>query len=107
MLRNCLYFSGHFRQYDLGQKRNLERYGLPTPPDYNLTAVTAPGYLIYAGNDWVADHKIDIPHLYNLLGNCLGTFFIEIPTFNHLDYLFGTHAPTVVYSTLIDLFNLH
>lgn len=69
--------------------------------------MTAPGYLIYAGNDWVVDHTIDVPHLYDLLGNCLGKYFIEIPTFNHLDYLFGNDALSVVYEPLIELFSLH
>lgn len=83
----------------------MERYGNSTPPDYNLSAVTAPGYLIYSGNDWVVDHVIDVPKLFERLGNNVETYFIEIKTFNHLDYLFGISAPSDVYSAILELFS--
>lgn len=98
-------FSGKFRQYDYGPNGNLAKYKSSTPPDYNLKKVTAPGYLFYASNDLVVDYKIDIPKLYGALGNCRGKFLIPVPSFNHLDFVYGISAPSVVNSNIIKLFN--
>lgn len=66
----------------------------------------APGYLIYAENDWVSDHKIDVPRIYDELGNCLGKFLNVSASFNHLDYLFSENA-VEVNNFVLDLFSKH
>ena len=47
---------------DWGPKANMEVYGIPTPPPYNLTTVTAPVILFWADNDWLA-----VPKVYTIL----------------------------------------
>lgn len=43
---------------DWGTKQNMEEYGQPTPPPYNLTTVTAPIVLYWGENDWLASPKV-------------------------------------------------
>lgn len=98
-------FAGRFCQYDYGKNGNLAKYGRPTPPDYDLSKITAPGYLLYSGNDLVVDHIHDIPRLYNALGNCTGTYFVPVSTFSHQDFVTGISAPNTVYSEVLKFFS--
>jgi hypothetical protein len=55
-----------FRAYNHGLSENLRRYGLPVPPTYNLTRVTAPVYLFWGPGDLLASPKVyQILRLYN------------------------------------------
>lgn len=45
---------------DWGTKQNMEEYGQPTPPPYNLTTVTAPVVLYWGENDWLASPKVKL-----------------------------------------------
>lgn len=56
-------FLGHFCQYDFGENGNLIECGRNGLPDYDLTKVTAPGYLFYAGKDYLVDKSTDFPKL--------------------------------------------
>lgn len=97
---------GHFRQYDHGFLGNIKLYRQITPPDYDLTKVTAPGYLFHAYNDWVCAIT-DVERLYKKLKNVRGKFLIPEKTFNHLDFIFGTGAPELVYRDVLRMFSLH
>lgn len=46
--------SGKFRQFDFGKKRNMRKYGMEEPPEYDLAKVTAKVALFYGQNDWLA-----------------------------------------------------
>ena len=46
-----LHFAGGFGQFDFGEKKNMEKYGQSTPPQYNLSLVTSPVALYYSDND--------------------------------------------------------
>jgi hypothetical protein len=46
-----LHFAGEFGQFDFGEKKNMEKYGQATPPNYNLSLVTSPVALYYGEND--------------------------------------------------------
>ncbi|XP_049792361.1 lipase 3-like [Schistocerca nitens] len=118
---------GHFRQYNYGILKNFKRYGKATPPDYNLANVTAPVYLFYGPNDWLAgptpvDFKVsnlchptfiidsmivakDIDRLHNQLGNSKEKNMIEFPKFNHLDFIYGKDAYDFVYKPVLDVMN--
>ncbi|XP_047122052.1 lipase 3-like [Schistocerca piceifrons] len=97
-------FSGHFRQYNYGILKNFKRYGKATPPDYNLANVTAPVYLFYGPNDWLAG-PTDIDRLHNQLGNSKEKNQIEFPKFNHLDFIYGKDAYDFVYKPVLDVMN--
>ncbi|XP_049938991.1 lipase 3-like [Schistocerca serialis cubense] len=94
----------HFRQYNYGILKNFKRYGKATPPDYNLANVTAPVYLFYGPNDWLAG-PTDIDRLHNQLGNSKEKNKIEFPKFNHLDFIYGRDAYDFVYKPVLDLMN--
>lgn len=46
--------AGQFREFDYGKKENMKIYEQEQPPQYNLTAVTAPVSLYWSDNDWLA-----------------------------------------------------
>ncbi len=50
--------SGKFRMFDYGFFKNLNRYGKISPPDYKVSAITAPVFLYYSGNDWLSATKV-------------------------------------------------
>ncbi|KAJ9575526.1 hypothetical protein L9F63_007596 [Diploptera punctata] len=90
--------SGNFRQYDFGSITNLFKYGSLKAPAYDLSKVTAPVALHYSDNDWLAA-VVDVKQLYKELKNPIGLFRVPLAAFNHLDYMWATDAPTLVYNT--------
>jgi len=55
--------SKKFRFYDYGEVENLQRYGQKDAPDYNLSQVTAPVYLLWGENDWLAPKEVSSENL--------------------------------------------
>jgi hypothetical protein len=47
-----------FLYFDYGPADNLIRYGTTYPPEYNLTQVTVPVYLVHADNDPFAPNEV-------------------------------------------------
>lgn len=47
-----------FLRFDFGADENIARYGTPYPPEYNLTRVTAPVFLIHADSDPFAPPEV-------------------------------------------------
>nr|CAH7747960.1 unnamed protein product [Callosobruchus chinensis] len=81
--------TGRFHPYDFGKKENLQRYKSRHPPDYKLSKITAPVYLIYSRNDWLASEN-DARKLCSKLGStCKGAFLISDSSFNHLDFVYA------------------
>ncbi|XP_044255204.1 lipase 3-like [Tribolium madens] len=98
--------SGGFRQYDFGLD-NWSHYHSLTPPPYDLAKITAPIYLFYSHNDWLSAEQ-DVIRLCKGLGSaCAGKFLVSDNGFNHLDYLYGIHAPEYVYDRVISLMARH
>ncbi|XP_069680507.1 lipase 3-like [Periplaneta americana] len=93
--------SGHFREYDYGALKNMVVYGQVTPPDYDLSKVTAPVFLHYSDNDWLAAVE-DVDRLSKELGNLAGMVKVPDEDFNHMDYLWAVDAPTLVYNTVME-----
>ncbi|KAG5865624.1 hypothetical protein JTB14_010374 [Gonioctena quinquepunctata] len=97
--------SGKFRQYDFGLG-NLNKYGTLFPPKYDLDKITAPMYLIYGKNDWLAATE-DVDRLAASLKSLRGKFLLSDNLFNHLDFIFGNDAPQLVNAKVISLFSRH
>ncbi|KAL0892713.1 hypothetical protein ABMA27_014430 [Loxostege sticticalis] len=91
-----------FRRYDHGTLTNLRVYGRRTPPEYDLNKVTAPTYIYYATNDKTV-HYQDVRLLASKLPNVKGAFQINSPTFDHLDFLWGSGAKDLFYTKMIRL----
>ena len=91
-----------FTRYDYGYLANLDRYGQPVPPSYNLTNVTSPVHIFWAENDLLTT-PIDIRWLSNQLGN-VGSFIrIEWDKFNHLDFLWALRVNELLYDRVLTL----
>ncbi|XP_072396620.1 lipase 3-like [Diabrotica undecimpunctata] len=97
--------SGHFRKYDFGKTKNKQLYnGSEVPPNYDLFKITAPIHLIYSSNDWLS-HETDVENLYQHLKSVREKFWVPIPTWNHMDYLFGKDAPKLIYEKIMNILN--
>lgn len=91
-----------FRRYDYGMVLNFWHYGALTPPAYNLANVRVPVSVHYSDNDWVAG-PTDAVKLYNALPNRMGLHRVKLTQFNHVDFLWGVDACSLVYETVIDI----
>lgn len=96
---------GKFRKWNYGYLQNIKHYGRPEPPDYKLQNLKAPFYFFYARNDWV-NTEADITILYNKLPN-VKKILVADPQFNHLDFLYGTQAPELVYKQILKIMQEH
>lgn len=94
--------SGKFRMYDYGLVENLFKYGSISPPNYDLSAISAPVYLHYSQNDWMAA-MIDVEELASKLGNLAELHLISDPKFNHLDFTYATDADTLLYNRVLSI----
>ncbi|XP_072753605.1 lipase 3 isoform X2 [Anoplolepis gracilipes] len=95
-----LVMSGHFRQFDYGAKMNLNRYGSIQPLKYNLERIKVPIAIFYSDNDHLT-HDTDIQKLVNKLPNVIEVKKIPYEKFNHIDYLWGRDAKTLLYNQII------
>ncbi|KAF2904689.1 hypothetical protein ILUMI_01486 [Ignelater luminosus] len=98
--------SEKFRQWDYGIVYNRVKYKRWSPPDYELENVKAPVYLYYTHNDWLA-HVEDVEKLASELGNLKGKFLCSDKNFNHIDYMYGIDAPTLVYNDILETMKKH
>lgn len=92
--------SGRFRHFDYGYFGNWNRYGRLTPPDYDLNNVRMPVAVYYAQSDWLASMK-DVERLIDTLPNVVETYLVPHKSFNHIDFMWGIDAPTLVYNELV------
>ncbi|KAJ0176036.1 hypothetical protein K1T71_008210 [Dendrolimus kikuchii] len=90
-----------FRRYNFNVMTNLATYGRTTPPEYNLSRVTAPTYIHYG----LADNQVDYRDLLLLaarLPNTIATVQVEREDFNHFDFIWGIDAKSMFYDKLLD-----
>nr|CAD7609807.1 unnamed protein product [Timema genevievae] len=93
--------SAKFRQFSYGLIKNLATYGSLTPPDYDLSKITAPVFLHWSDNDLMADPK-DVQELNGKLPNVKGSIRVPYAAFNHLDYMWAIDGKTLVYDTVLE-----
>ncbi|XP_065074233.1 lipase 3-like [Ochlerotatus camptorhynchus] len=98
--------SGRFRQYDLGIVRNLMEYGSVSPPSYPLNRISAPVFLHYGDNDWLAS-VTDVGLLHQQLGDSAQLLRVPDNRWNHLDFTYGNDAKHLLYDRIIELMGQH
>lgn len=98
--------SGLFRQFDFGMVRNLLEYGAVSPPSYPLNRITAPVFLHYGDNDWLAS-VTDVRLLQQQLGDSARLLRVPDNQWNHLDFTFGNDAKHLLYDRIIELMGQH
>ncbi|XP_043497848.1 lipase 3-like [Polistes fuscatus] len=92
--------TGSFRKFDYGINQNLKRYGSTQPPKYNLKKVNVPVAIFYGENDSLT-HYLDVQKIIDELPNVIETKKIEYSKFNHVDFLWGRDAKTLVYNSVV------
>ncbi|KAL6440422.1 hypothetical protein ACFW04_003148 [Cataglyphis niger] len=92
--------SGSFRKYDHGVKMNLKLYGSTQPPKYNLERIKVPMAIFYSDNDFLT-HYTDVQKLVNRLPNVIEVKKVPYEKFNHIDYMWGRDARTLLYNRIV------
>lgn len=96
--------SGKFQRYDEGRQGNIKRYGIPKPPQYDLSKIISPVVLIAARNDWVSTLK-DTENLRTHLPNVMENYIIPEKYWSHNNHLWGKTAPKYEFPKILDYFN--
>ncbi|KAA0187244.1 hypothetical protein HAZT_HAZT009873 [Hyalella azteca] len=98
-----LVLSGDFRMFDYGTHANNQaHYGQRTPPKYEPKKLKLPIALFSGAGDYLAAPK-DVARLRKELPNVVFEKKIQDPPYNHLDFLWGKNAPTLVYKDVPEL----
>ncbi|KOC66701.1 Lipase 3 [Habropoda laboriosa] len=92
--------SGTFCKFDYGATENLKMYGSTQPPKYDLKEVKTPVAIFYSENDFLTD-PADVKKLTDRLPNVIQTKKIEYSKFNHIDYMWGRDARTLLYNAVV------
>lgn len=95
-----------FRQFDFGTLENWRIYGQAFPPLYRFWNVRAPTHLYYGANDWLAT-PMDTALLNANLPNVRLLFLVPMPFWNHMDFVWGINARTLVYRPLVNTMRLY
>lgn len=93
--------SDKFRQYDYGQD-NMKVYGKASPPDYEVTRITAPIALHYSENDFLSE-PVDVLRLSKMLPNVVDLHKMELPLWNHMDFLYAKDVRKLLYPRMHQL----
>merc|ERR1719204_369861 len=88
--------SGKFNKYDYGKLGNMERYGTPHPPEYDLSKVRVPTVVFSGTMDNIAPPK-DVAWTTENLGLVLKSFYAR---YNHLDFVWGMSSGTFLYDNM-------
>ncbi|GIY12033.1 gastric triacylglycerol lipase [Caerostris darwini] len=94
--------SKKFQKFDYGKKGNLLEYNQTTPPEYYPENITTKVALFWSENDKLAD-PIDVHLLEKRLPNMIYSTPVKLKEFNHLDFVWGVNASTLVYEGVLTL----
>nr|XP_022912347.1 lipase 3-like isoform X2 [Onthophagus taurus] len=92
--------SGFFRRFDFGLVGNLAEYGNATPPNYDLSKITAPTAFLYGDKDSFA-HVDDVAQMLSELPNVVFERLME--GYGHGDFVFIENATIVVKELVLDI----
>ncbi|KAM3955560.1 lipase 3-like [Aphomia sociella] len=98
--------SNEFRRFNHLPIKNIEKYGRPVPPSYDISQITAPAHLYYSLGDIITDFA-DVYYLSERLPNVAGVYQMERATFTHLDYVWGIDAKEQLYDKIISNMQEH
>ncbi|KAL9457426.1 hypothetical protein AB3S75_006470 [Citrus x aurantiifolia] len=102
---------GTIAMYDYGNEDdNMNHYGQPTPPVYNMTKIPKdlPLFLSYGGKDLLSDVKDVKLLLGNLKDHDSDKLVVQyIKDYAHADFVFGIQANRDVYDPMMAFFRRH
>lgn len=79
--------TGKFKKFNWGEELNVEKYGAPDPPYYDLKNIAAPTFIYYSNGDPLSS-EIDVENLISILGPKVvaGTWYKNDSKWDHIDY---------------------
>lgn len=83
---------------------NQKIYGRDTPPEYDLTRVTAPINLFHSIDDDTAVYE-NVLNLESKLPNVKSRHVIQVPYFGHVDFTYSRYARNGLNDKLISIIN--
>ncbi|XP_057375196.1 lipase 3-like [Daphnia carinata] len=92
----------NFSPYDYGLFGNIQRYGTPKRPPYDLSKVIAPVYLFYGASDYLSTSK-DVIWLSQRLPNVKQLIKIKDTHYNHFDFLWAKDNNRLIYSKIFSI----
>jgi len=92
-----------FQKMDWGESKNVEKYGQPTPPPYDLSKwPMSLDYALFTGsNDYLAD-PADVEQLLSQISKPPVLLHNE-PSYAHVDPLWAPDAHKLIYPKILDL----
>jgi len=92
--------SGKFAHFDLGKNGNIKKYGQETPPEFSIEAMHVPIASYWSQDDWMAQPP-DLFRYMSKLQNNFATYEVPFKPWDHLDYLWGMDAKTILYPEVL------
>uniref|UniRef100_A0A1I8NU82 Lipase n=1 Tax=Stomoxys calcitrans TaxID=35570 RepID=A0A1I8NU82_STOCA len=91
-----------FRAFDFGLERNLQKYGKPKPPAYNLTNVhpKTPMEMYFSDNDFLADTQ-DLYRLSEIFGKRASWNRVKYMKYNHFDFALAYNLKECIYDCVV------
>ncbi|KAF5294559.1 hypothetical protein FQR65_LT10751 [Abscondita terminalis] len=100
---------GTFDYCDYGPELNKAKYGVEELPQYDLSRLSIPTYLIYAKNDMMIT-KENVLKSYEILLkmkiNVYGVYEIKHDDFNHDDFIAARDVVPLLYKPLVEFIDL-
>ncbi|KAK8766005.1 hypothetical protein V5799_007207 [Amblyomma americanum] len=95
-----------FLKYNYGLPGNLQRYGQPVAPRYDLSRVGVPVAFFSSLADYLAPPE-DVATLRDNLRHVLVyDYVVPDPNFSHLDFVLGVRACEILYKTVLQLLDI-
>ncbi|ALC45110.1 [Drosophila busckii] len=98
------YASHEFRQYDWGIKKNRQLYGQDTPPDYDLSLISAPTYSYSSNNDALCGPQ-DVDTLVAKMPQLIEDHRVPLQSFNHLDFIVAKNMKELINDLVVERMN--
>ncbi|XP_053952249.1 lipase 3-like [Anastrepha ludens] len=95
-----LYKSHKFRQYDYGTKKNQQIYNRDTPPDYDLSKITARTYSYSSANDGLCAPS-DVDTMVENMPYLVEDYRVPDQTWNHMDFIVGRQMKEVIHDRIL------
>ena len=99
-----LHVSHKFRQYDFGERGNMKNYNQKTPPDYDLSKITASTYLYSGANDGICGPR-DVDTLVSKFTHLTNDYRVPEPHWNHMDFIAANQVKEVINDRVIRICN--
>ncbi|CAI2353995.1 unnamed protein product [Caenorhabditis sp. 36 PRJEB53466] len=95
---------GGMPAFDMGEERNVKKYGQKLPPQYNLTSIRdVPIYLFWSEDDWISTKQDLKETLFAQLDPQIVQASYRIPNYNHLHFIWGTNAAEKIYNRVVGI----